>query len=87
MVRHHRQKNELKRTWNKQFSALFLMLGMHTLLQAFNKEATIKGIINESRANLKDIGSVLKVIGGEESSLTSWEAFMSSGEVEPPTTN
>lgn len=82
-------KNELKRTWNKQFSALFLMLGscMHTLLQAFNKEATIKGIINESRANLKDIGGVLKVIGGEESSLTSWEAFMSSGEVKPPTTN
>lgn len=82
-------KNGLKRIWDEQFSALFLVLGscMHTLLQAFNKVATIESIMNESRDNLKNIGRVIKGIGGEEPGLTSWEVFMSGGEVEPPTTD
>ena len=58
-------KGELKKTWNEQFSALFLMLGscVHTLIYAFNEVAAIESILNESTENLKNIGKVIKEIG------------------------
>lgn len=58
-------KNELKKTWYEQFSALFLMLGscIHTLIQDFHEVAVIESIMNESAQNLKDIGKVIKEIG------------------------
>lgn len=58
-------KSELKKTWNEQFSALFLMLGscIHTLIHAFHEVAAIESILNESTENLKDIGKVIKEIG------------------------
>jgi len=58
-------KNELKKTWNEQFSALFLMLGccIHTLIYAFHKVAAVKRILKESTENLKAIGSTIKEIG------------------------
>jgi len=58
-------KNELKKTWNEQFSALFLMLGscIHTLICAFHREAVVEGILKESTGNLKTIGSIIKEIG------------------------
>ena len=58
-------KNELKKTWNEQFSALFLMLGscVHTLIYAFHKVATVESILKESTENLKGIGSIIKEIG------------------------
>ena len=58
-------KDELKKTWNEQFSALFLMLGscIHTLIHAFHKVAVVKVMIEESTENLKTIGSIIKEIG------------------------
>lgn len=58
-------KNELKKTWNEQFSALSLMLGccIHTLIYAFHKVAAVKRILKESTENLKAIGSTIKEIG------------------------
>ena len=58
-------KNELKKTLNEQFSALFLMLGccIHTLIYAFHKVAAVKRILKESTENLKAIGSTIKEIG------------------------
>lgn len=42
-------KDELKKTWNERFSALFLMLGscIHTLIYAFHKVAAVEGILKE----------------------------------------
>lgn len=58
-------KDELKKTWNEQFSALFLMLGscIHTLIYAFHKVVAVEGILKESTENLKTIASIIKEIG------------------------
>jgi hypothetical protein len=55
-------KEELKKTWNEQFSALFLTLGtcMHTLMQAFHKVANVDDIISNSKNNLTTIRSAMK---------------------------
>jgi len=55
-------KEELKKTWNEQFSALFLALGtcMHTLIQAFHKVANVDDIISNSKDNLKTISRAMK---------------------------
>lgn len=75
-------KEELKRTWNEQFSALFLTLGtcVHTLIQSFNNVVAIVDIVGCSKDNLNRISGVLKQLG--ERGL-SWESFMSHGGVEP----
>lgn len=58
-------KNELKESWNEQFSALFLTLGscIHTLICAFHKVAAVEDIQKQSTENLKKIGSIIKEIG------------------------
>ncbi len=60
-------KNELKKIWNEQFSALFLMLGscVHTLIYAFHKEAMVHNMLRDSTENLKIIGNIIKEIGSK----------------------
>lgn len=58
-------KEELKKTWNEQFSALFLTLGtcVHTLIQSFNNIVAIVDIVGCSKDNLNRISGVLKQLG------------------------
>ena len=55
-------KDELNKTWNEQFSALFLTLGTcaHTLIQGFNKLTAIEDIVSDSKNNLSTISSAMK---------------------------
>lgn len=71
-------KEDLKRIWNEQFSALFLTLGtcVHTLIQSFNNIVPIADIVGCSKGNLNRISGVLKQLG---ESGPSWESFMSRG--------
>jgi len=74
-------KEELRRTWNQQFSALFLTLGtcMHTLIQSFNRVVAIEDILSCSKDNLNRISGVLKQLGEGG---PFWESFMSRGGLE-----
>lgn len=55
-------KEELKKNWNEQFSALFLALGtcMHTLIQSFHKVANVDDILSNSKDNLRTISIAMK---------------------------
>lgn len=50
-------KNELAKTWNEQFTMLFLMLGtcIHSLIQAVHKVLPIEEIKNRSMQNTREI--------------------------------
>jgi len=61
-------KEELKKTWNEQFSALFLALGtcMHTLIQSFHKVANVDDILSNSKDNLRTISIAMKEMRGNQ---------------------
>jgi len=61
-------KEELKKNWNEQFSALFLALGtcMHTLIQSFHKVANVDDILSNSKDNLRTISIAMKEMRGNQ---------------------